>query len=55
MRALPHQVAVTITATGDVTIGGDPRSQQRTKPYEDLYREYDGNFLDGVSKSSRLG
>lgn len=48
----PHQVAVTITATGDVTIGGDPRRSGSASldHYEDLYREYDGNFLDGVSE-----
>lgn len=47
------QAHVTITAAGDITIGGDIR-RQNTDPaseawYEKLYKKYSGNFLDKVS------
>lgn len=45
------QVAVTITATGDITIGGDPRrtGNASLSHYEKLYGEYDGDFLRKIS------
>ena len=46
------QALVTITAGGDVTIGGDPRRQAPASQawYEQLYNLYGGNFLGGLSQ-----
>ena len=50
----PHQVAVTITATGDVTIGGDRRSGSASLDhYEDLTASTTAISWTGYPKSSR--
>ena len=45
------QALVTITAGGDVTIGGDPRRPAPASQawYEQLYAQYGGDFLGGLS------